>query len=280
LLRVDTSVFPKPAPFFPEDAERMRFVDQQPSLAPLLELDKADEVGDVAIHAVEALGYDEGVAGVAASFPQQEIEMVEIVVAKNYGFGRGSLGPADDAVMGQFIDEKRVVRPQDMGNRRHIGEIAADQDKRRLGADKFGDARFKMAMRRSFAADEAGAERANPQRVQSRRRRGLNHGMGREPQIIIIGETDKAPTVDSGFPPQSVDRREKRVTAVEVSLSGEPEALRSIFGKAVEFLHVAFGWLSSRSDSVKSGVLAAASACRFLAVLDRSDPTRANRGIA
>src|ERR1700720_505479 len=96
-------------------------------------------------------------------------------------------------------------------------------------------------MRRSFAADEAGAERANPQIIQSRRRRGLNHGMGREPQIIVIGETDEAPAVYPGFPPQSIDRREKRVAAVEVSLSSEPEALRGIFGKAIELLHFAFG---------------------------------------
>ena len=98
-----------------------------------------------------------------------------------------------------------------------------------------------MAMRRPFAADEAGAERANPQIVQSRHRRGLNHGMGREPQIIVIGETDEPPAVYSGLPPQSVDRREKRVPAVEVSLSSEPEPLRGIFGEAVELLHFAFG---------------------------------------
>jgi hypothetical protein len=65
--------------------------------------------------------------------------------------------------------------------------------------------------------------------------------MGRKPQIIVIGETDEAPTIYPGFPPQSVDRREKRVTAVEVSLSGEPEALRGIFGEAIELLHCAFG---------------------------------------
>src|SRR5580704_1585707 len=145
-----------------------------------------------------------------------------------------------------------------MGNRRHIGEIAADQGKRRLGANKFSDARFEMAMRRSFAADEAGAERANPQIVQSRGRRGLNPWMRREPQIIVIGETDEASAVYPGFPPQSVDRREKRVAAVEVCLSGEPEALRGIFGEAIELLHFAFGGPAEFTKR-KSGVLAAAS---------------------
>ena len=40
--------------------------------------------------------------------------MIEIIVTENNGFGGGSLGPANDAVMRQFIDEKRVVRPQYM----------------------------------------------------------------------------------------------------------------------------------------------------------------------
>src|ERR1700730_14067064 len=115
-----------------------------------------------------------------------------------------------------------------------------------------------MAMRGSFAADEAGAERANPQRVQSSRRRGLNHGMGREPQIIVIGKTDAAPAIYLGFLPQSVDRREERVTAVEVGFSGEPEALCCVFGEAIELLHFAFGGPAEFTKR-KSGVLAAAS---------------------
>src|ERR1700730_5806794 len=117
-----------------------------------------------------------------------------------------------------------------------------------------------MAMRGSFAADEAGAECANPQPVQSRRRRGLNHGMGRKPQIIVIGETDEAPAVFPGFPPPSVDRREKRGTAVEISLFSEPEALRGMPGEAVDLWLLAFGGPAGLTKRlVKSGVLAAAS---------------------
>ena len=128
-------------------------------------------------------------------------------------------------------------------------------------------------MRRSFAADEAGAERANPQIIQSRRRRGLNHGMRREPQIIVIGETDEAPAVYPGFPPQTVDRREKRVTAVEVSLSGKPEALRGILGEAVELLHFAFGGQAGFTKRLEGPASWRRHlACRFLAVPDRSDP--------
>src|SRR5580704_8096127 len=128
-----------------------------------------------------------------------------------------------------------------------------------------------MAMRRPFAADEAGAERANPQPVQSRRRRSLNHGMGREPQIIVIGETDEASAVYPGFPPQSVDRREKRVTTVEVSLSGEPESLRGIFGEAIELLHVAFGGPARFTKRLESPASWRRHlTCRFLAVLDRT----------
>ena len=104
-----------------------------------------------------------------------------------------AFGAAHNAVVRQFVDEQRIMRSKDMRNRRHIGEIAADQGQSRLDAEEFGESALQIAMRGSLAADEAGAKRADPQSFQRRRRRGLDHGMGREPEIIVIGETDEAP---------------------------------------------------------------------------------------
>src|ERR1700730_5926207 len=82
LLRINTGMFPKSAPIITKDADRMRLVDQQPGFAPLLQFDKADEVCDVAIHAVETLGDNEDIAVIGPLFAQKKVEMVEIVVTE------------------------------------------------------------------------------------------------------------------------------------------------------------------------------------------------------
>src|SRR3712207_5161565 len=53
--RIDAALFGKTAPGRAENPDRMRLVDEQPSAVPLLERDEALEVGEVAVHAVEAL---------------------------------------------------------------------------------------------------------------------------------------------------------------------------------------------------------------------------------
>src|ERR1700730_10787101 len=116
-----------------------------------------------------------------------------------------------------------------------------------------------MTMRGSLATDEGGAERADSQCVQCRRRRRLDHGVGGEPQVIVVGETDEMAAIDLDFTPQGVDRREKWVTEVKISLPREPEALRCIIGEALGLLHL----LDRRSRWVhetigKSGILLAA----------------------
>jgi len=87
-------------------------------------------------------------------------------VAENDGFCRGALGSADNAVMRQFIDEKRIVRSKDMRNRRHIGEIAADQGQSVLDSEEFGEAGLQTAMRGALASDEAGTKRTDPKLLQ------------------------------------------------------------------------------------------------------------------
>src|ERR1700730_844094 len=163
LLRINTGMLPKSAPIIAKDADRMRLVDQQPSLAPLLQFDEADEVCDVAIHAVETLSDNEGVAVIGPLLAQKKIEMVEVVVTEDDGFSNGRLCPAHDAVVRQLINKEGVMGPKDMRDRRHIRQIAADESKRRLHAEELCKSRFQSAVQGPLAADKARSERADLQ---------------------------------------------------------------------------------------------------------------------
>ena len=199
----------RPRPSLPRTPIEWASSINSQALCRSLRLDQPRKVGDIAIHAVEALGDDQRIAVIGALFAQKKIQMVEIIVAKNDGFGRRAFGPAHNAIVRQFVDEQRIVRAKDMGNRRHIGEIAADQRQSLLDAEEFGEARLQIMMRGTLAANEAGAEGADPQGLHGRRRRRDDRGVRGEPEIVIIGETDEAAACCLGFTPQSVDRREK-----------------------------------------------------------------------
>ncbi len=197
--------------------------------------------------------------------------MVKIIVAEHDGFGDGAFGPADDAVMGEFVDEQRVPRSKQMGDRRHIGEIAADEGQGRVGAEKLREPFFQKMMHRPLAADEAGGEGAGAEGRERGRGRALHRGMRGKPEIIIIGETGEAATAGGGLVAQTVDGREKRVAALQIGFAGEAKATRRMIFKAVDLCH-----LSLFSKLFKKGPKrASVSTAR-----DRTDPENGNRALA
>src|SRR5579885_85462 len=99
LLRINPRVLPKTAALPPKHANRVRFVDPEPGLAPSLDLHESGEVGDVAIHAVKPFRDDQSVAVAGALLAQEEIEMVEVIVAENDRLGRRRFRPADDTIV-------------------------------------------------------------------------------------------------------------------------------------------------------------------------------------
>ena len=55
----------------------------------------------------------------------------------------------------EFINEEGVMRPKDMRNSGDIGQIAADQRKRRLNAKELGKSGFQIVVQGPLPADEA-----------------------------------------------------------------------------------------------------------------------------
>ncbi len=124
------------------------------------DLDEAGEIGDVAVHAVEAFRDDQDVLEVGAPLAQQKIQMVEIVVAEEHVSEAALLEPLTMLLCGQFVEEETVARSHDMRDDGDIGQIAADERQGRFRAEKCGERGFKMMMGGAFAADKARGKRA------------------------------------------------------------------------------------------------------------------------
>jgi len=78
------------------------------------------------------------VAVAAAEVAEQAGELVGVVVAKRpLARGRGG-GPPDDAVVGQFVVQDQVFGPEQVGEQRGVGAVAAGEDGGPLGAEERG----------------------------------------------------------------------------------------------------------------------------------------------
>ena len=71
--RIDVEVLADAAAGLPQHAQGMRLVDHQQGLVPLLQVDELGQIGDVAVHAVDALDDDQHAAIVAAELGQHRV---------------------------------------------------------------------------------------------------------------------------------------------------------------------------------------------------------------
>ena len=163
--------------------------------------------------------------------------MVEIVVAEEDRFGRGALAAADDAVVRQLVEEDGIPRAHDVRDHRDVGEVAAHERHDLLDADEIGQGLFQDMVGRALAADEAGSQRADADRVDRLARRRLHRGMVGEAEIIVVGEADETRPPRTGLAPGRVDGHEEGVVLVEIGLAREAEAFGGVIRQALRFLH-------------------------------------------
>ena len=93
-----------------EDAERVRLIDHQPGAVALLQLDELRQVGDVAVHGIEAFDDDQRVAARAPVRAQQPLEVIEIVVPEGERLGVRKLDAGEQAVVRQLVVQDEVAR--------------------------------------------------------------------------------------------------------------------------------------------------------------------------
>ena len=116
----------------PEHAQRMGLVDHQPGAVLLLQLDEPRQVGDVAVHRIQALDDDERALVEMAMLLKQLLERLQIVVAEGQRRGARQLGADQHAVVGEIVVDDEIVRRQQRADGRDVGGVAADECDRAL----------------------------------------------------------------------------------------------------------------------------------------------------
>ena len=105
----------------------MGLVDHQQGLVPLLHVDQLGQIGDVAVHAVDALDDDQHAAILAAELGQHPLGGLGVVVRERPPPRAGKDRPLDDAVVGQGVVQDEVARADEVADDRLVRGVAADE---------------------------------------------------------------------------------------------------------------------------------------------------------
>ena len=124
---IDAGLLAQAAAGVAEHADRMRLVDEKPYAVLFLDLAQPFQIDRVAVHRIEAFDNDQDVAERLAPFGEDVVEVIEVVVAEDDRLGRRATAAAGDAVVGQFIQQDGVAAAHQMGQHRHVREVARDQ---------------------------------------------------------------------------------------------------------------------------------------------------------
>src|SRR5438045_8947513 len=105
----------------------MRFAAEYEGFVPLFDFDKPRQIGNIAIHAIDAFDGDQHAAIFAADFRKQGIEGLPVVVRKWPTASAGKNRALNNAVVSQRIVNDEVARTKKVADRRFVRGVAADE---------------------------------------------------------------------------------------------------------------------------------------------------------
>ena len=183
-------MFADAAPGFAEHAERMGFVDHQEGLVALLDVDEARQVGDVAIHAVEAFDDDQRALEVAADFAEDVFQRGRVVVVEGAAGGAGKLDAFENAVVDQAVMDDQVLGAEQRGDGRHVGGMAADEGDAVLDFVEAGNGFFELALDRPLAGDQTAGRSRGAVAVDGFLGGPVDARVSRQPEVVVAGKVD------------------------------------------------------------------------------------------
>src|SRR5260221_9300396 len=174
----------------------MRLVDHEEGLVALLDVNQARQLGNVAVHAVQAFDDDQHALEQAADLTQDGIEGGGIVVRKGAARRTGELDAFQDAVMDETIVHDQVLWPEQMTDRGYVGGVAADEDHAVLDLVECRQRLLKLTLHGPLARHQA-AGRGRGAVAFDRGRGGLvDARMPGQSQVVVRGEIDVAAPLD------------------------------------------------------------------------------------
>ena len=213
----------EPLPARPEDAGRMRLVDDQHRVVPLGHRHQVGQGRGVAVHRIEAFDRDPrgALAALLTPSPDRRLERGRIVVDRRRGGGARQLHPLMHTGMDQRVMDDQVAALRQRRQQRGVGGIAGGEIEARLRAEEGGSLGLQRLMLGMVAAQQPRSARADGNALFDRVCDGGGEArVAGEAQIVVGGEV---PARHRGQPPQSVPRGQSgQIGAMKVQHGGFP----------------------------------------------------------
>ena len=168
-------------------ADRVGLVHHQERLVPLGDPDELRQVGEVAVHAVDALDHHEHAPILATDLGEELLGSVEIVVRERPAAGPGEHGTLQETVVGERVVEHEVAGADDVADHRLVRRMAADKRDRVFRAHEPGDFPLELLVDHLLARHEPACRHARAVAIE-RRLRGERHlRLTRHAEIVVGG---------------------------------------------------------------------------------------------
>ncbi len=211
-----------------EHADRMRLVEHQPGVVPLLDLDQTRQIGDVSVHAVKTLGDDQHPAHGAASPGEELLEMIEVVVTESHQRCMRQARPDDGAVVHELVREDQVLAFEQVADKGDVGEVAAHERKRVVDVEKRCQVALERAVDRSLPADQTRGARADAAGHDHVACRLLDAQVALQAEIVVVCKADEVPVLGARCRMYSIERQQ--VGRVE---RRAPDLIRAVFADEI-----------------------------------------------
>ncbi len=194
----DCGVFAQAPPGPAQCSERMGLVDIEHRAMLFLDGDEMRQVGEVAIHAVDAFDRDQHAAMAVADSREEHVERAPVVVGESATGGPREPCALQYRIVGQYVVRDEVSRTQQVPNGRDVGRVPGDEDDRRRCAEKRRERVLEVTVNLLFTGDQATGARACSVAIDGglgcrRDRRIAGHA-----NIVVGAEVGQRLTVDVG----------------------------------------------------------------------------------
>mgnify|MGYP006978591752 FL=1 len=139
-----TEVFVHAAAGPAEHARRVRLVDHQEAAVLLLDAHELRHGGNVAVHAVHALGDDEHLGVLIAAGAENGLERGGVVVREGAALGVGEARALVDGIVRERVIDDEIALAAEVADDRHIRGMPADENNGVLGMLPRGDGIFQL----------------------------------------------------------------------------------------------------------------------------------------